>query len=387
MSESRHSSHRAHAGGAREVSWLELFYDLVFVAAIVTFSDAVNHDPDLDVIVTVIPVFAAVWWIWISTTFVINRFREDDGLERGLVLVQMLVLTLLSLSVGDGLDAHEGFVSVLYALLCADVAVMHARHVHTPGRRGEIARARRNEFAIATAPLLAAGLVEGPARYVLWGIALFIIVYPALVHLRAPADTEVPVDEPHLTERLGLLTIIVCGESFVKVALLASQGSLEDLEIDVLATLFVLVFAMWWAYFDDIPEAGLPRTAGGLRLWLFGQFWFQVFVVGIAVGYARLLPVELGKAVDDDRVLITAGPIAGAFLALALLGTCTRRVPVRPLLTARLVSVAVIALVGVAIARFDWIGVEFAAVLLALVSLAAAAVCDRLRRRTRVLVR
>ena len=54
-------------------------------------------------------------------------------------------------------------------------------------------------------------------------------------------------------ERLGLLTIIVCGESFVKVSLLAADGTLDEIDIAVLVTMFVFVFGVWWGYFDDVP--------------------------------------------------------------------------------------------------------------------------------------
>ena len=139
--------------GAQLVSWLELFYDLVFVATIVTFSEAATAHPDLDVMVEVIVSFAAVWWIWLVTTLLANRFPVDDVPQRALVLAQMLLLLLIALNVGDGVDQHEGFVSVAYALLCLDVAVMYARHDacrgrHRCGRAGPPRRVRARGSAL-----------------------------------------------------------------------------------------------------------------------------------------------------------------------------------------------------------------------------------------------
>ena len=58
--------------------WLELFYDLVFVAAILVFSSAVSHLHDASRITWVVAVFCAVWWVWLSTTMFTNRFHMAD---------------------------------------------------------------------------------------------------------------------------------------------------------------------------------------------------------------------------------------------------------------------------------------------------------------------
>jgi len=375
----------SHLEGVRTVGWLELFYDLVFVAGIVTFSDAVSAEPELDVIAVVLGAFTAVWWIWLTTTLVANRFRDDDTVHRALILVQMVLLTLIALVVGDGVDEHEGMVALLYALLCIDVAVMHAREVDRAGALGALARARRNEYAVAALPFLAATFVDGPARYVLWGIGLATITVPAVAYRFGRVRDEAPVHEAHLVERLGLLTIIVCGESFVKVSLLASDGSLDQLDFIVLGALFVLVFSMWWSYFDDVPDAGLPRGVSRLGGWYAGHLFLQVCLVGVAVGYAKLLRLDLGDNVDFDKTALAVGPLIGVYLSLALIGACTRRVPVGPMLALRLGSAAALVPVAIVIWQVDWIKVDATAVLLAVFAMIHGALSAWLRKRTRVL--
>jgi len=371
--------------GARVVGWLELFYDLVFVAAIVTFSDAVSLRPDGDVIAVVFAAFAAVWWIWLTTTLFANRFRVDDGPQRALVLVQMVLLTMIALLVGDGLARHEGFASIAYALLCLSVAVMHARSVARPGALGALAVARRNEYAIAALPLLAAAAVGGPARYVLWSVGLATIVVPGIAYRFGREHGEAPLHEEHIVERLALLTIIVCGESFVKVSLAASDGSLEELDVVVLVALFVLVFAMWWSYFDDIPEAGITSSLGRARGWFVAHLTLQVCLVGVAVGYTKLLRLDLGDSLDFDKMLLAVGPLMGVYLSLALLGACTRRTPVGPLLALRLGSALMLIPIGILAWQVEWIDVEVTAVLLAAFALAHSVLASVLRRDTRVL--
>ena len=76
------------------VGWLELFYDLVFVAAVITFSDAISLEPDLGRIGAVDAAFVVTWLVWLATTLHANRYRDDGAVQRALVLGQMLLLTV-----------------------------------------------------------------------------------------------------------------------------------------------------------------------------------------------------------------------------------------------------------------------------------------------------
>ena len=96
----------------------------------------------------------------------------------------------------------------------------------------------------------------------------------------------------------------MCGESFVKVSLLAADGCLDGIDIAVLVTMFVFVFGVWWGYFDDVPAAGIDpapiRTTG----WLLGHLALQLALVASAVGYGKVLGYELGTTLTDDTSLL-----------------------------------------------------------------------------------
>jgi low temperature requirement protein LtrA len=375
----------ARSDGAQRVSWLELFYDLVFVAAVITFSDAVSATPDAETILLSVGAYAIAWWIWLTTTLFANRFARDDMLQRALILVQMLLLTVMAIAVGDGIDEHPGLAAFLVALLCLDVAAMHARETGRAEPLGALATSRRNEYVLAAIPLFVAAAVHGPARWVLWPAAAAVIVVPGLAYRLGRRPGEAPIRDGHLVERFGLLTILMLGEAFVKVALVASDGTLDDIDLFVLPTLFVVIFAIWWGYFDDVPNAGLPSETGKLAGWFAGHLWLQVFIVGIAVGYSKLLRLDLGESIVLDRMLLIVGPMIGVYLSMAAIGACTRRRPVGPLLALRLGSAVVLVPLGIVIWQSSWITVDVAASVLAVYSLAHSSLAALLRRDTRVL--
>ena len=369
----------------RPVAWLELFYDLVFVAAVVTFSDAISFAPNTGRIGAVDAAFAAMWLIWLATTLHANRYRDDGGIQRALVLTQMLLITITALAVGDGFEAHPGLISVTYALLALDVAVMYARRaVHGRDAAGRLAAVRRNQYGAVALPIFLAAFTPEGARVVLWVVGVVLLAWPTLGFRFGRLGAVPPFDEHHFVERLGLLTIIVCGESFVKVSLLAADGTLDGIDIAVLVTMFVFVFGVWWSYFDDVPNAGIRLEAGRTTGWLVGHLVVQLALVASSVGFAKVLGYEFGTTLTGDKSLLLTIPFVGVLLGLALIGVCSRRVPQRALVVLRLGVAVGVGIAALVTWRAAWISADGGAIVLACIALLSAAVAAPLLRRTHV---
>ena len=142
---------------------------------------------------------------------------------------------------------------------------------------------------------------------------------------------------------------------------------------------------MWWSYFDDVPDAGLPPNLTKMRGWVVGHLFLQVCLVGVAVGFSKFLRLDLDHRVDFDKMLLAVGPLFGVYLSLALIGASTRRVPVRPLLALRLGSALALVPIAILVWKVDWIQVDETAILLAVFALAHGAIATVLRRSTHVL--
>ncbi len=372
------------AESRQTVGWLELFYDLVFVAAVVTFSDAISFRPDLARIGSVDGAFAAMWLVWLATTLHANRYRDDGAIQRFLVLVQMLLLTVNALAVGDGFEAHPELISITYALLVLDVAVMYARAVHGRDEEGRLARVRRNQYARAALPIVASAFVPETARIVLWALGLMLLAWPTLGFRVGRLGVIPPFDEHHFVERLGLLTIIVCGESFVKVSLLAADGTLNAIDLSVLVTMFAFVFGVWWAYFDDVPRAGIRSEPAWTAGWLVGHLVLQLGLVAGAVGFAKVLGYELGTTLVGDKSLLVTLPLVAVLLGMTLIGLGSRRVPRRQLVYLRVGVTALVGAMAVVTWQLEWISADGGAAIVAGTALGVAALETVLLRRTRV---
>ncbi len=66
----------------RTATWLELFYDLAFVAAVAMMGTRLVHDVSWPSIASYLGYFALVWWLWASHTFYADRYDTDDLIYR-----------------------------------------------------------------------------------------------------------------------------------------------------------------------------------------------------------------------------------------------------------------------------------------------------------------
>ena len=72
--------------------WLELLFDLIFVAAISQLALNLTADYSPIIFLEYIPVFFAVWWSWVGHTFYLSRFGADDMKPLPMPLIEIIAL-------------------------------------------------------------------------------------------------------------------------------------------------------------------------------------------------------------------------------------------------------------------------------------------------------
>ena len=97
--------------GERHASWLELFFDLVFVAAIAALATRLHADHSVAGLAVFAGLFVPVWWGWMGYTWYATGFDSDDAVFRLGVLAGMLAIAALSAGVaGAASGDSETFV-------------------------------------------------------------------------------------------------------------------------------------------------------------------------------------------------------------------------------------------------------------------------------------
>jgi low temperature requirement protein LtrA len=201
--------------------------------------------------------FSSVWWAWDGFTFYANRFDTDDVVYRLAKLGAMLAVAGLAASASDATGSLAGQFALCHAAIRMVLVALYLRaYRHVVQARGLIV-VYLTAGGIAAGLWLAGAMVSGPARYAAWVVAVAVEVTAPVVATRRSAG--LPLHLEHLPERLGLLVILVLGESIAAVAVGIQETHWERATVTVAIIGFVGAVSLWWTYFD-LAGAAATRT-------------------------------------------------------------------------------------------------------------------------------
>jgi low temperature requirement protein LtrA len=236
--------------------------------------------------------------------------------------------------------------------------------------------------AVSAACFFVAVPLPESGRLILSAASLVLLVILSVTMLHRVSDFP-GSNEKHLLDRMGAFTLIVCGEAFVEIAISVSDATIDTVNVAALVFEFVLVFALFTSYFDDIPGAGLNQRRFGL--WAALHLVMQIGIAGTAVAASKLIGLDTSHSLPDIEILRLTTALAIVYVALAGVGVCTRRRPVRPLAVALVITAAAVAVAGVAAWWIPWIHLAEALPIFAAIAVIHAIVAVRLRARTLVI--
>ena len=255
---------KGSAAGSK-VTFLELFFDLVFVFSISQLSHALAaHYTPLGAAEAALMTFA-VWWVWIFTTWVTNWLDPDKMPVRGMLVMLMMLGLVLSASIPEAF----GDKGLLFA--GAYMAMQVGRSLFATYAMTRVDRANTLNFvritswlAVAAIFWIAGGLLEHEARLIAWMIALAIeyagpaagFAVPGLGR-STPSDWD--VSGAHMAERCALFVIICLGEAILVSGRTFSELPISGLTSLIFVTAFIGTVAMWWLYFRFGHERAAHR--------------------------------------------------------------------------------------------------------------------------------
>jgi low temperature requirement protein LtrA len=307
----------------RRVTFLELFFDLVFVVVIAQLAHRLAEHPSWEGVGWFVFLFYAVWSSWINGTLYHDFHTTDDLSVRVFTFGQMLAVAAMGAFIGDVPGEGSAGFALSYAANVGILVILWFRTgFYDPSHRAA-------SIPYSTAYLLSAALfavsaaVGTPGRYWLWAAGLVLQVLGIVIALSrwTPPESQpgdaVIATSPSLIERMGLFVIIVLGE--VVVGAVDGVADLVDRNTGaiVIGMLGVLVaIGLWWIYFDLAShEAPMSRRT---QLWLYLHL---PLVIAIAAGGAGVLNTveHASDPLPDDVRWLLAGSLATAILSVALI--------------------------------------------------------------------
>ena len=331
----------------RRASYLELFFDLVFVVAIAQLAHELTVDHSLQGFGVFAALYLPVFLAWQGFSFYADRFDTDDVVFRLVMFTAMLAIAALAIQIPDVAHGDStGFVLAYVALRSLMVGLYLRSYRHVPEARPLIVRYSW-EYSLAIAIWVASLAFESPIRYVLWGVAIaWELSIPTLARR---LFTAIPVHSSHVPERLALFTIIVLGEAIVVVAL-GTAGSDWKGSSGVVAGLgFAIAAAVWWVYFGAGGEVTLTHSPADIIVFTHAHIPLLAALTAMSAGIALAIEQASSDQLDAGSRWALAG---GAALYLACV-TAAQRASVQGVLAgtvpARAIGVSalvILALVG-----------------------------------------
>ena len=302
--------------GLRHATWLELFFDLVFVVTVAELANNLSRDVSWNGVFEYIFLFIPVIWVWAGTTFYADRFDPDDAVHRGLTALQMIAVCALAVSVHDGLGDTSRAFALSYVAARTTLLLMYVR-AYRSARDAEyrpmISRYLRG-FGLAALIWLVSAFVPPPARFFMWGIALVVDIGTPLGMRSLQVLT--PLNRSHLAERFGLFVIIVLGESVIGVV-----GGLAEQNLhtsSVIGALFAMVIAVsiWWVYFDEPDDTAVQRWSVAGQVWIYAHMPLLMAIAASGVAIEHVLAHD--EVLLADRWLL-CGALAVTMAATAVI--------------------------------------------------------------------
>ena len=319
----QHERHVRHAG------WTELFYDLVFAAAISQLSGPLDGDYTASGLLRYTFLLSLIFLAWLGYAYLSTVVATDDLLERILVLAQIFFVAVMAANATDSLGSRDaaGF-GAAYGGVRLVLALQYFRVRRLPGLK-DLARRRIAGLIISASLWCGSALVIAPGRFWVWALAFMIDVWNSW----PPAHSTMTLSPgaTHFPERFGLLTIILLGE-FVASVMRGIQSHMDWSVLAASAAILSLVigFAVWSAYSDGAAawETRHIRTESDvwrLRLWIGFHFLLFLGVGVLAVGVRRAIALPAGGYFEPREQAIVCLAVAGILFTIAMLAITSRR--------------------------------------------------------------
>lgn len=307
----------------KRVSWIELFFDLAFVAAIAQVSSALSSDYSAAQFARYALMFILIWSAWAGQTWYCSRFEATRLSHKLATVVQCFIAAVMAANAKDALDsrASAGFGAAYAGLrLILALEYLHARSF--PATR---TLATRYAAGYGTAALIwvSSALTPAPLRFWLWGIG-FVVDF-ATPFLAGRHAMRVPPHHEHVPERFSLFFLIVTGE-FVACVMRGIEAqeywSATAASTAIGGIVYAFVLAAWHFERARANSARHLRTrtdAARHLIWSYAHLPLCLAIVAAGVGVERAITFSTSQQwTRSDGAVLMASAVTTILMFIAI---------------------------------------------------------------------
>jgi low temperature requirement protein LtrA len=272
------------------VTFVELFFDLVFVFAVTQLSHSlVAHLTPGGALQTLF-LLLAVWWVWMYTCWFTNWIDPEKPAVRMLLFALMFAGLLMSAAIPNAFG-HEGLLfAIAYTFIQVVRSVFMVFALRGRDRVNYLNFQRITTWLVVSAVFwIAGGLSGGVERTAWWIVALSLEIFGPFVGYFVPgigrsSTADWKVDGGHMAERCALFVISALGEALLVPGAPAAARPATTPAVCAFVVAFLGSVAMWWIYFNIGAERGSKQIAGSTDPGRFARAVYTYFHIPIVAG-------------------------------------------------------------------------------------------------------
>lgn len=336
----------------QSATFIELFFDLVFVFSVTQVVGLFHHGVHGYVVGQAILVFWLVWWACSQFTWALNAADTTHTLVELGTLLATAVAFFMAVAVPNAFHESAALFAVTYVLVRVIGLALYAWVASADPAQHAAVRVFAAVSLGGLVAVLTGGIFGGPAQYWLWGLAIILDIVAAAIGGQLEGWNLHP---EHFGERHGLFVIIALGETLI----VAAGGMRGALWTDDLVSVGVLVVgiacAFWWSYFtrakptlDRALESSCDADRASMARDVYSLLHFPMLcgVIAFAVTAEEAIA-------HPGEPLTVSGRIALALALILFVGgmafavlRATGRLPLPRLLISAGAAVAIVAMTG-----------------------------------------
>jgi low temperature requirement protein LtrA len=291
----------------RKISWLELFYDLVYVACIGQITSYVATHAEIKDISYAVLLFAFVYWSWINGTQYYELHGDDTVRARWFVFLQMLAIGAVAISAAAAFSGQTASFTISFLVIQGVMIYLLGSVSFYDRSHFRLSRPFLIYYGIAFALLFISLFTPRIAVLPLQLVAISLnMAAPVLSggHLKktlASRGQEFSAS-PTLIERFGQFTIIVLTESILSTVSGISLVFIKNMVVwAVFGLCLGIAFLLWSIYFDMTNDQDLKPGFRNYQVFVFTHF---VLLAALAIFGACLKSLVANITMPASLVLL-----------------------------------------------------------------------------------
>lgn len=318
----------------REVSPLELFFDLVFVLAIGQLTHHLVDHLTWGGAAETLVALVAVCGVWAFTTFEVTLLDIERTGTRVVTITVMGLGLFMNAGIGHAYDDSPWLFVVPMLLALNGPAICAAATAPTPLRRRHFLHVLI-WFAVSAPFWVAGAALDTQWRMWCSAVAALIDLVGTWTAHPVPGGAirtqQLPFDAEHMLERMRLFLIILLGETVLTLGRVIAAHHSDALTLVLAAGCFVALVCLWAVYFgraEQLAESHIAATENPIRSVHIGINVIYGVVTGLvmfAAGSETVLAHTGAARPGVGGVLMLAGPaiylLAHAFYFRITTGT------------------------------------------------------------------